>query len=184
MSVRIIPPTESLSGLRPQLFDSPSRGELNFPLLVRQWSPKGLLKNPVSGSAVWRFTQRRRDGFVGTGRDLSLRTCMVTLRHSGLEPESILTSHRAWRPRPCCCVASGCGMQRTRLSFFVFDPVPARLGVKTSERGGEKAKAKMDSGFRRNDGEGARLGASTTPCRGSTPLLPFQGIKAPPPTPP
>ena len=34
---------------------------------------------------------------------------------------------------------------------FVFDSDPLRSGVKTSERGGEKAKAKMDSGFRRND---------------------------------
>ena len=30
---------------------------------------------------------------------------------------------------------------------FVFDSAPLRLGVKTSERGGEKAKAKMDSAF-------------------------------------
>ena len=27
----------------------------------------GLLKNPVSGSAAWRFTRRGRDGFAGTG---------------------------------------------------------------------------------------------------------------------
>ena len=35
---------------------------------------------------------------------------------------------------------------------FVFDSASPHPEVKTSERGGEKAKAKMDSGFRRNDG--------------------------------
>ena len=38
------------------------------------------------------------------------------------------------------------------LFVFLFDSDPPRQGVKTSERGAEKAKAKMDSGFRRNDG--------------------------------
>ena len=49
---------------------------------------------------------------------------------------------------------------------FVFDSDPPCPGVKTAERGGEKAKAKMDSGFRRNDGCGqfpARRGNSSTP---------------------
>ena len=41
---------------------------------------------------------------------------------------------------------------------FVFDSDPHRPGVKTSERGGEKAKAKMDSGFRRNDGQNSKSG--------------------------
>ncbi len=42
---------------------------------------------------------------------------------------------------------------------FVFDSAPPRPGVKTSERGGEKSKAKMDSGFRRNDGQNPKPGA-------------------------
>ena len=41
---------------------------------------------------------------------------------------------------------------------FVFDSDPPRPGVKTSERESEKAKAKMDSGFRRNDGQNPKLG--------------------------
>ena len=52
---------------------------------------------------------------------------------------------------------------------FVFDSDLPRPGVKTSERGGEKAKAKMDSGFRRNDGGGqfreTRTFSTTLPGR-------------------
>ncbi len=53
---------------------------------------------------------------------------------------------------------------------FVFDSDPSRPGVKTSERGGEKTKAKMDSGFRRNDGGGQfrpRRDFSTALCHGA-----------------
>ncbi len=39
---------------------------------------------------------------------------------------------------------------------FVFDSNLPRPGVKTSERGSEKAKAKMDSGLRRNDDQKQR----------------------------
>ena len=66
---------------------------------------------------------------------------------------------------------------------FVFDSAPPRPGVKTSERGGEKAKAKMDSGFRRNDGQNPKpgggadvtsssMGFFNAPCQGDffTPL--------------
>ena len=43
--------------------------------------------------------------------------------------------------------------------FFVFDSDPPRSGLKTSERRNEKAKGvKMDSGFRRNDGQNPKPG--------------------------
>ncbi len=41
---------------------------------------------------------------------------------------------------------------------FVFDSVPRYPRIKPSEGGGEKAKAKMDSGFRRNDGQNPKSG--------------------------
>ena len=44
---------------------------------------------------------------------------------------------------------------------FVFDSAPPCPGVKTSEREIEKAKAKMDSGFRRNDGQNPKSGGGT-----------------------
>ena len=55
---------------------------------------------------------------------------------------------------------SGVRMRNAENSPFVsvFDSEPFRPGVKTSERGGEKAKAKMDSGFRRNDGQNPKPG--------------------------
>ena len=43
------------------------------------------------------------------------------------KPESILTFLQAGRPRPCCCAASGCGIQRIRLSFLSSIPIlPSR----------------------------------------------------------
>ena len=46
---------------------------------------------------------------------------------------------------------AGARMRNPENSPFVFDSALPRPGVETAERGGEKAKAKMDSGFRRND---------------------------------
>ena len=59
---------------------------------------------------------------------------------------------------------------------FVFDSAPPRSGAKTSERGGEKAKAKMDSGFRRNDGQNQKPGGgagitSSSKTFSTTPFL-------------
>ena len=48
---------------------------------------------------------------------------------------------------------------------FVFDSASPHPEVKTSERGGEKAKAKMDSGFRRNDEQSGLGQVATCPYR-------------------
>ena len=56
---------------------------------------------------------------------------------------------------------AGGRMRNSENSPFAFDFDPPRPGVKTSERGGEKAKAKMDSGFRRNDGQNPKPGGGT-----------------------
>ncbi len=52
---------------------------------------------------------------------------------------------------------------------FTFDSDPPLPGVKTSERRGEKAKGvKMDSGFRRNDGQNSNRRRDRPPCLSHT----------------
>ena len=78
----------------------------------------------------------------------------------------------------------GVRMQNPENSIFVFDSDTPRPEVNTSERGGKKTKAKMDSGIRRND-DPKRI-RHAFPDRSGQPILfgtfstaPCQGAKTP-----
>ena len=97
----------------------------------------------------------RREGLPGIHFDFSPGRAATTLLSRGVE------------------------MQNSENSpfVFVFDSAPLRPGLNTSKRGGKKAKAKMDSGFRRNDGALTALARHTSLIPSRRACAPYRGTR-------